>query len=347
MKKNIIALGILAGFIFSCQQEEISTNGIIKDHFYLENNGACMPIFVEGNIDSRKIAIILHCGPGDGSLYLNVGEVNHIAEKEFAIAYWDQRISGSSQGNQQDKSLNAYTDDLKKLILLLHYRYGDDVKIYLLAHSWGGLIAPKFLQQKNNQDLVNGWIQVDGAHNYPLNDSLTRIALIQIGKQELAKGRFAEEWKEIVDYCENHDPKNNREVARKINSYANDTDHYLPEVNEEFPSTRDRIKLLTREYHYPQTTFLVNGIYNHLIGKIEEQAYKEDIAKNLPLIQIPTLLLWGRYDFVCPLGLMEEISDNVSSTDVTTRIFENSGHSPMMNEPTDFWITVANWIEEH
>lgn len=344
--KQILILLLVSIICCQCQQEDIAKNGMAKDQFYFENRGATMPVYVEGNLDSRKILIMIHGGPGDGALYYNTPEATDIAEKEFAVAYWDQRAAGLSQSNTISVQLNDYTDDLKKLIYLLKNRYGDHMEIFLLGHSWGGLIVPLFLGEDNNQSLVNGWIQVDGAHNYAMNDSLTRMSLIHFGLQEIAADRHKADWQEIVDYCLSHDPTGNYDVARKINSYANDTDEYIKEIYTGW-ETKERVKYFIREYRYPITTFLSNGIYNNLIKEIDRQAYAEDISDNLNIITIPTLLIWGRYDFVCPIGLRDHIMNNISSTDISTMTFVHSGHNPMQNEPVAFWHSVADWVINH
>ena len=336
----------LALVFFSCQQEEITKTGIAKDHFYFENRGATMPVYLEGNISSNKILIMIHGGPGDGALYFNTPEATEIAEREFAIAYWDQRAAGISQGNTMSVNLIDYTDDLKKLILLLRSRYGNSKEIYLLGHSWGGLIAPLFLEEGNNQSLVSGWIQVDGEHNYAMADSLIRISLIEFGKLEIAADRHKSEWQEIVNYCNSHNPKDNYEVSRKINGYAHDAELYIKDITEG-RSTKENVKYFIREYRYPITTFLSNGIYNVFIKEIDKQAYAENVSSKLSKITIPTLMLWGKYDFVCPIGLSEDIVSKISSTDVNLVVFDNSGHNPMSNEPVAFWNTVTNWINTH
>jgi hypothetical protein len=42
-----------------------------------------------------------------------------------------------------------------------------------------------------------------------------------------------------------------------------------------------------------------------------------------------------------------DIKKNIGSNDVTEKIFENSGHSPMANEPESFWTAVVNWVKVH
>ena len=345
MKKYIYLLTLISA-LGACQHEELTTTGIAKDHFYFENRGATMPVYLEGNISSNKILVMIHGGPGDGSLYYNTPEATDIAEKEFAIAYWDQRAAGISQGTTMNVNLRDYTNDLKTLIVLLRNRYGAEKKIYLMAHSWGGLITPMFLQEGNNQSMVSGWIQVDGEHNYTMSDSLSRVNLLNYGREEIQSGRHTEDWQDIVNYCSTHDPKDNYSVSRKINGFAHDSESYISQIAEG-RSTSQNVKYFIRNYRYPITTFISNGLYNNFVGEIDKQAYAENVSSKLNMITVPTLLLWGKYDFVCPVGLKDDITNRISSTDVNTVIFNHSGHSPMQNEPVAFWETVTGWVKSH
>jgi pimeloyl-ACP methyl ester carboxylesterase len=45
--------------------------------------------------------------------------------------------------------------------------------------------------------------------------------------------------------------------------------------------------------------------------------------------------------------LKDDIKKNIRSTDVSEKVFENSGHSPMLNEPAAFWSAVVNWVKVH
>jgi pimeloyl-ACP methyl ester carboxylesterase len=128
--------------------------------------------------------------------------------------------------------------------------------------------------------------------------------------------------------------------------YANQTDDLLSEVYKG-TSQKELVNYFIREYQYPITTFPVNKIYNVILEKIEKQAYELNISGSLPKITIPTFLLWGKYDYVAPLGLKDNILENISSTDKSVEIFEHSGHTPMFQQPELFWQTVTGWIELH
>jgi pimeloyl-ACP methyl ester carboxylesterase len=338
-----IPIFLLVFIGFACQKEQISIGTDVHDVFFLQEKGNSMPIQLHGNVASNKLLLMVHGGPGGSSMryrdeYLKSSNI----EKEFAIVYWDQRLSGSTQGNSSDTNIALYKDDLKKVVQLLKFRYGSDKKIYLLAHSWGGFLAPYFLEDGNNQDMVTGYIHVDGAHNYDLNDSLTREMLLVYGKKEIAKNKNKDKWKEIVDYCNAHVHNESFAVGRQLNTYASAAEGLIEEIK--VPNTSSFNNLITNNRSFTSET---SNAYNLFLLNIDEQAYAVPISQNLYKIKLPILLLYGRYDFICPVGLKNDIIKNIGSQDVSERIFEQSGHSPRVNEPEAFWNEVINWVKKH
>jgi pimeloyl-ACP methyl ester carboxylesterase len=197
----LITIVIFSFTFFSCQKEKISTGTAISDHFFLQSEGVNIPIHVRGNINSKKILLLVHGGPGDNAITYRTEYVVNNVEKEFAVVYYDQRYAGASQGNGGSKDITVFKAELKKVVELLKSRYGNNNSLYLFGHSWGGYLAPYYLTDGNNQDLFKGWIQVDGAHNYYLNDSLTREMLLEYGQKELLAGRNIDKWQPVVDLC--------------------------------------------------------------------------------------------------------------------------------------------------
>ncbi len=330
--------------LFSCQKENITKSGMANDLFYLESDGQKMPVFVAGNLDSNKMLLIIHGGPGGNAIIYRDDYVIENVEKEFAVVYWDQRFAGGSQGSSSVKDISAFRNDIKKLIILLKSLYGNSKQVYLFAHSWGGFLAPYFLIEDNNQDMADGWIQIGGAHNFYMNDSLTQQMLLFYGSQEILLDRNVKSWKPIVDFCDTADYKNIKN-AFKLNSYAHEAEGLMPDVI--YPS------YTFKEYfdwmfsnNVPYMAHFVNGVASG-VNKVYEPAYVTEISKNLHKITLPALLLWGKYDFVCPPGLMDDIYYNIGSADVSDYIFLNSGHSPMMNQPDLFWQIVVDWIKAH
>jgi proline iminopeptidase len=338
---SIIAILLIA----SCQKEKISTNKA-NDVFFLKEGGSSMPIQVHGNLASNKIMLIVHGGPGGSAIPYRSNLVKTTVETEFAIAYWDQRIAGGTQGNKNSDEISLYKEDLRKVILLLKSRYGSDKKIYLMGHSWGGFLTPYFLEDGTNQDLVNGWIQVDGANSYSLNDSLTKEMLLVYGKREIAKDKNKDKWQEIVDYCNAHPYNESADVSFQLNRYASQAEVYVEEIIKG-PSNIETLKYGIKTNKFPVSAQISNVVVSALINRTDRQAYDVPITQNLFKIKLPTLLLWGRHDFVCPTGLKDVIKKNIKSSDISEKTFEESGHSPMSNEPELYWSTVVDWVKRH
>jgi pimeloyl-ACP methyl ester carboxylesterase len=344
MKKFIFNLLIIS-LLVSCQKEQISTGTNISDNFFLQSEGISMPIQVFGNMASKKILFIIHGGPGGSALEYRNDYVANNVEKEFAVVYWDQRFGGGSQGNSGSPDIALFKSDLKKVVQLVKSRYGNDKQLYIMGHSWGGFLTPYFLEDGNNQDLFKGWIQVDGAHNYYLNDSLTKEMLLFYGKREIAANKNKDKWQPIVDYCNAHAYNESFDVADHLNRYARSAQGYMDEVINKPGSILKQ--LLQSGNNFPITSEISNLVNSALIQKIGNHAYPIPISENLYKLKLPTLLLWGKYDFVCPQGLIKDIRKNVSSKDITEKNFENSGHSPMGNEEVLFWRTVVDWVKVH
>lgn len=327
-------------FISGCQKESITQSGMAEDHFFLKSGNQHMPVTVGGNVDSKKFLIIIHGGPGGNAIVYRENFVKNEVEKEMAIVYWDQRFSGNSQGNNGGTDIKDFRKDIKSLLLLLKAKYGSDKQFYLLGHSWGGFLAPYFLVDNANQDLVKGWIQVGGAHNYRLNDSLTREMLLHYGKIEIANGRNTSEWEKIVNWCNNNGFEGNKN-AGELNAFAYKAEEMIGEVIK--PESGNDVREMQQAIFLAQWS---NGISTN-IRKIDDPTYANPNSDQLKKIKIPTLLMWGKYDFVVPPDLALDVEANSGSLDVTKIIYLYSGHSPMSNERVKFWKDLINWVKIH
>lgn len=105
-----------------------------------------MPVSVRGNKSSGIFIVFLHGGPGGTALQKIGLPAFDALEESYATVFWDQRGSGSSQGNSSDKllTLGQFVEDLDKLIDLISYKY-DHPKIFLMGHSWGGCLGTAYL----------------------------------------------------------------------------------------------------------------------------------------------------------------------------------------------------------
>jgi pimeloyl-ACP methyl ester carboxylesterase len=346
MKKIFFNLLIISGLL-SCQTEQIAIGTSVNDNFFLQNRGASMPVRVFGNTASKVFMIIVHGGPGDGDIVYRSDYVKQYVENQCAVVYWDQRNSGASQGANTGENfkLENYVDDFKKVILLLKHQYGNDISVFVNGHSWGGYLTPAFLSTNNNQALVKGWIQTDGAHDFTLINKYSKEMLLEKAKIEIAANRNAAKWTEIRDYCDGLILPLDVYQWADFNEYGTRAMN-LTDYNT-FASSPSFVQRLIQN-NTPVTLIYLQSLYNPVNYNMIKDTYaKSPFISNLGVIKIPTLLLYGKYDYICPPKLADDVLSKIQSTYKKKVIFENSAHSPMItiDEPA-YWKEITLFMNK-
>ncbi len=346
MKTNIILLFPLLLIMNSCHKEEITVATHASNTFYVENNNASMRVLVEGNTASKTFLLFVHGGPGTSSYFYNTDYISQHLEDKYAMVYWDQRNTGGSQGtsNGSKLNLNQYVDDLKKVIDVLKYRWGQDISVFILGHSWGGLITSSFLVTNDNQNMVKGWICMDGNHNFKLNDELSRQKLLTTGEEQISLGKHVKEWTKIVDYCKAHAGVIDYTVSNTLNGFAADAEEYIDDI-EPFNPYR-HLKDYAIKNKYPVMPMLLNHMYSSN-ADFNKDLLNVETSSQLYKVNIPVLLMYGKYDFICPAGLGEDIYSKVSSESKSLFIFEKSGHNGVFQQPDVFCWQIDNFLKNH
>lgn len=70
-----------------------------------------------------------------------------------------------------------------------------------------------------------------------------------------------------------------------------------------------------------------------------------NVAPRLGEIEVPTLVMVGRDDFITPLSQAERLQQGMPNADLV--VFERSGHMPYIEEPERFATTVRDWLAKH
>lgn len=335
--KTLASIAILF-ILFSCSKEDNLNN--LNDTLFVRHKNADMPAYIHGNASERVFLIILHGGPGGFGLNHRRATIKSDIEKEYAVVYFDQRGSGISQGSysEDDINIDIMAEDVLALAKVIKHKYGNDSKLFLMGHSWGGTLGPATLL-KDQSDFL-GWINVDGAHN-PKNmytsyiENFRRVALEQI---EI--GKNVPYWESIIDLINTVKPTYNLDDIGTLNSEAFEAEIKLREsriINKE-QSLDNRVV-----FKYNLLTLIRNMIKIQSI--LDESLFeKTNYTNRLSEITIPSLVLWGKYDMVVPVEFAQEAFDNLGANEKELVIFEKSGHSPMFSEPDLFAETVLAFI---
>ncbi|HEX5168885.1 MAG TPA: alpha/beta fold hydrolase, partial [Cyclobacteriaceae bacterium] len=315
------------------------------DFFYLVNKGAQMPVSVRGNKASGIFILFIHGGPGGTSLQkIGLPAFNKL-EESYAMVYWDQRASGSSQGNSSDKllTLDQFVEDLDKLVDLIRHKY-NNAEIFLMGHSWGGCLGTAYLADNDRQSKIRGWIEVDGAHDNPKGDSLSLSWVSDYAASQIKLSHEVDFWNYVLNwYAENPDFTSDQlehySFLEKAHGYIFDPD--LPRSPRTFPeysfdylfnSPADVTAALTN-YQHVIKHFIISDI---------------DLTPQMRFITLPSLIVWGKHDGVEPYPMALQALKSLGTMDSNKSILtlNNSAHFGYYEEPEVFSQGIKSFIDK-
>jgi len=115
------------------------------------------------------------------------------------------------------------------------------------------------------------------------------------------------------------------------------------------------IKEKTEEVFYnPKiaTKKVVEDVYNIVNDRVKalktlaiaKSAIRHNMAKDLPKMNIPTCLIWGKNDIVTPPEVANGFKKLLPDADLFW--IDKCGHAPMMEHPKEFIKILENWLKE-
>ncbi|MCB0707737.1 MAG: alpha/beta hydrolase [Saprospiraceae bacterium] len=348
MKYKYQFLLLFIPVFLSCEKTdfELSTNS--DDFFFIENEGAQMPVWVQGNTNSKKMVILLHGGPGGSSFIFDAffEAFTRPLEDRYGVVYWEQRSSGTSQGSVDPESLTPeqFEADLSGLLEVLQSQYGMDVAYYLAGISWGGYLGNSWLINSGKQDQIKGWINIVGPHDFKAIANVGRDKLAFYANQQIGYGKEVEAWQEIQEWCASHPTISNTADFLKENQYANQADILMfdsLDMETPPPSLAAQLKFAF-DSPFNSNAWLVNlkGIQDsNLIETLFERPL--DCSK----ITIPTLMVGGYFDFVVPAPVLQDQFEQLSATEKSIHILPRSGHGLVGHEATKLVSLMIDFID--
>jgi pimeloyl-ACP methyl ester carboxylesterase len=192
--------------------------------------------------------------------------------------------------------------------------------------------------------MIKGLINVDGSHNYPLNDTLTRNALLTEGNYQVAQKRNAGGWTPIISYCNSHQGNFSLEESQQLEKYATEAEDYIDSIRH-INMVSQVLKYAIAE-KYPLTAILSNLLYSEDSNFNRELAVTQ-FSSSLNIVTIPVLVLWGKFDFTCPPALGEDFYNHISSIDKRMVISPYSGHNMILQDKKFFCTEVNTFVSTH
>ena len=274
-----------------------------------------------GNPDGKP-AVFLHGGPGGGGST----QVRRFFDPDkYHVVIFDQRGCGRSlpHGCLENNTTWDLVEDIENLKVKL------GIKQWLVfGGSWGSTLALAYSQ------------------TYP--DSVSEMVLrgiFMLRKKELdwfyqygASNIFPEAWQKFIEPIEhnerddlmaayhkiflsnNEEKKLNAAIAWSRWEGSTSSLSYNPDMANSFSDPKFALAFALIENHY----FVNKGFLEHENQLIESGI---DIIRN-----IPTVIVQGRYDIVCPISTAWELSQNWPEAELI--VAPSSGHSAFETEIT-------------
>jgi L-proline amide hydrolase len=271
--------------------------------------------------DAPAPVIVLHGGPGAAHDYLL--SLTDLARDGRAVVHYDQLGNGRSThfpGRDGDFwTVDLFVRELHNLVDAL----GVSARHHVLGQSWGGFLAQEyaFTRPRGLRSLV----LADTAASFPDFVAEANRLRADLPPDVEATLRRHEENGSTGDpeYAEACLVFYRRHVFR--------LDPWPPELEEGFA-------WIERD---PTVYHTMNGPSEfHVVGSIKDWQAKD----RLPSIDVPTLLVSGRYDEATP-ALQETLRDGIRGAEWV--LFDESSHTPHLEERERYMQVVGDWLARH
>ena len=150
----------------------------------IEMNGSRFHVETRGD-PSNPVIIMLHGGPG-----LDYRGMQRLADRhngysladDYFLVFWDQRGSGLSKRHDRGQVSTAlFVSDLDSLI----ERYSPGRPAFLVGHSWGGMYATLFINQRPSRVAGAVLMETGPLTGALMEERLKDIAPMQIGSERI------------------------------------------------------------------------------------------------------------------------------------------------------------------
>ena len=288
---------------------------------YMERG--CHEIYYEqcGNPDGKP-AVFLHGGPGGGG---STTVRRFFNPERYHIVIFDQRGCGRSKphGCLEQNTTWDLVEDIEALKNKLGFE-----KWLVFGGSWGSTLSlaysqtyPKsvsemvlrgiFMLRKKELD----WFYQEGASNIFPEAWEKFLEPIDISQRDDLMSAYHEIFK-----SDNTEKKLNAAIAWSRWEGSTSSLSYNPDMADSFSDPRFALAFALIENHY----FVNKGFLEHENQLIESGI---DIIRN-----IPTTIVQGRYDIVCPMTTAWELSKNWPEANLI--VAPSSGHTAFEKEIT-------------
>lgn len=322
---GLIALFFLSVWMFSGNTPEGKTK--IAKKGWVEIGGVKQGYFIRGESEKNPVILFLHGGPGSPELIMIK---NSELEKYFTICYWDQRGAGMSYRSDIDPATMTtaqLVEDTRQMTDSLRNWYGVD-KVYLMGHSWGSYLGIKTIQKY--PELYHSYFGIGQVCNQLKSEQLAYDYLIS----EARSAGDAKTVKAFTAYDKNSADFPSKGYLLKVRTLG--MNKYGVGIKHKDISMFDIAMdlLYYRGYTFCEKMNYLKGTMFSL--RMFNEIIEDNLFETSTRFEIPVYIIQGKYDYQVSHQLAKEYLDSISAPQKAFFTFEESAHSPNLEEPERF-----------
>lgn len=323
---GLIALFLLSVWMFSGNTPEGGTK--IAKKGWSQIGGIPQGYFIRGENERNPVILFLHGGPGSPELPM-IKDTE--LEKHFTVCYWDQRGAGMTFSPDTDPATmttDQFVEDTRQMTDSLRKWYGVE-KIYLMGHSWGSYLGIKTIEK--HPALYHAYIGIGQVCNQLESERLAYDYIVA----EARKVGDSKTVKAFEAYDKYADDFPSNDYLMKLRSPS--MNKYGVGIKHKDCSMFDLVVdvLYYRGYtfidklHYSQgTMFSLDNMFHKVI--------EDNLFETSTRFEIPVYIIQGKYDYQVSHQLAKEYLDSIDAPKKEFFTFEESAHSPNMEESKRF-----------
>ena len=289
-------------------------------------------IIIRGTDTSKPIMLFLHGGPGSPEVAF-IKHYNPDLENIYVMVYWEQRGAGKSYSKSipaESMNLDQMISDTRELSQYLANRFNRE-KIFLMGHSWGSMLG--IITAYKYPELYHAYFGIGQVcHQFKgeqmsykwalnqaieLNDTKAITTLKNINFPDSTAG--VDKW---LNYL--------MMERRYVNRFGGGTTR---EITSMWPLVK--LVMNSRIYTLREKLNFMNASMFSL-----EHLWMDVINTNLFIeidsMSVPTYIFHGTFDYTTPYPLANDFYQQLKAPQKGFFSFENSAHSPIMEEPKKF-----------
>ena len=239
----------------------------------------------------------------------------------------------------EDVTVQHFVDDTRDITKYLMERFGKD-KIYLMGHSWGSYLGIKVAGQY--PELYHAYIGIGQVSHQHLSEQLAYEYMLEYAEESNDK--------KAVEQLERYDPLSagfpqtdylmgpRTALMNKYGIGIMREDFSMPGLIMDVLAFKG-YKMRDKTGYARGNLFALENIFKYVI--------EDNLFESSTGFELPVYVLHGLYDYQVSYALAARFIDAISAPAKGLYTFENSAHSPNMEDPTSFVEIVRGIAEMH